>query len=93
MVCLLAGGRRVAAFKELSAKELMEMSPEQELDAKIDETDFAAAMCCLSILRWGWGWCPSFGTDFEAAIHVLPCLFVYWQGGRGHPCWGGRWGP
>uniref|UniRef100_A0A7S3QQL4 Uncharacterized protein n=1 Tax=Dunaliella tertiolecta TaxID=3047 RepID=A0A7S3QQL4_DUNTE len=46
------GGRRVATYKELSAAQLMAMSPEEELDAKVDETDFGAAMCCLSILRY-----------------------------------------
>jgi len=46
------GGRRVAAYKQLTASEMMGMTPEQELDGKVDETDFGSAMCALTILRY-----------------------------------------
>lgn len=46
-----AGGRRVAQMVERNAKQLLEATPEQEFEAKVDETDFAAAMCALAILR------------------------------------------
>eukprot|EP00967_Tisochrysis_lutea_P068963 scaffold90511_cov25-Tisochrysis_lutea.AAC.1 len=78
----LTGGRRVATYKELSAAQLMAMSPEEELDAKVDETDFGAAMCCLSILR-----CvrPSGGTMSAGAFTLVSDDAFALAQGRGSP--------
>lgn len=69
----------------MGPKQLAEMGNEQELEHKHAETDFGAAMCALTILRWGCGACAQGLLGLLClCLQQQPCLQ---RAGNG---WGAR---